>query len=148
VVIILKGHEAERLQHAIRHIAHRAQSFSHPVDRAGLGLKSDLDEITLRQRLCEAQQPAGCGDGLEFRFGAASVFEANRSQDGISKLDPGSAPRGVRLGEVGHTQMQYGAARYYVKDYGSPSSEFRTVQGRRGIEAALRKALTPCLPTD
>ena len=35
-------------------------------------------------------------------FGAAAIFETNRSQNGISKLDPGGAPRRVRFGEVGH----------------------------------------------
>lgn len=130
MVVVFKGDETERLQHATRQSVHRAQRLSHPVDRARLGLKSDFDKIALRQRLCQAQQSAGCGDGLQFRFGAASVFEANRSQDGISKLNPGRAPRGVRLGEVGHTQKQYGAARYCGKDYGSPSSGFRTPHAR------------------
>ena len=111
MVVILKGHEAEWLQDTVRDTVHRAQSFSHAVNRARLGLKSNFDEIALRQRLCQAQQSAGCGDGLQFRFGTASVFEPDRSQDRISKLDPGRAPRRVRLGEVGHTQMQYGAAR-------------------------------------
>lgn len=87
MIIVFKGHEAERLQHAVWDIAHRAQRLSHAVDGTRLGLKSDLDKIALRQRLGQAQQSAGCGDGLEFRFGAASVFEANRSQDRISKLD-------------------------------------------------------------
>jgi hypothetical protein len=41
---------------------------------------------------------------LEFSFGAAAVFEPDRSQHRIAKLDPGRAPRWVRLGEVGHNK--------------------------------------------
>jgi hypothetical protein len=54
------------------------------VHRAGLRLESDFYEVSLCQRLRDAQQPSGHGNGLEFRFGAAAVFETNRSQDGIS----------------------------------------------------------------
>ena len=103
MVVVLKRDEAERLQDSAGRLAHGTQDFRHAVNRAGLRLKGHLDEVALRQRLRQLQQAAGDGDGLKFRFCAAAVFEPDRSQDGISKLDPGRAPRGVRLGEVGHT---------------------------------------------
>ncbi len=103
MIVIFKRHEAERLQHSAGYLAHGTENFRHAMNRAGLRLKSHFDEVALRKRLGQLQEPAGDRDGLEFRFGAAAVFEADRSQDGISKLDPGRAPGRVRLGEVGHT---------------------------------------------
>jgi hypothetical protein len=107
MIVILERHEAERLQHAVRRLARRAQDFGHAVYRPGLGLKRDFYEVALAQRLRYAQQASGHGDGLEFSFSAAAVFEPNRSQNGISELDAGRAPRWMRLGEVGHSQMYY-----------------------------------------
>jgi hypothetical protein len=103
MVVIFQGNEAEGLQYAIRHFLHRSENFGHAVHRAGLRLKGNLDEVTLSQRMGDLQQAPSHGNGLEFRFGAPAVFETNRSQDGIAELDPGRAPRRVRLGEVGHT---------------------------------------------
>jgi hypothetical protein len=54
------------------------------MHRPGLSLKCNLDEVALRQGLRQAQQASGGRDGLEFSFGAAAVFETDRSQDGIS----------------------------------------------------------------
>jgi hypothetical protein len=108
MIVVLKGDEPEGLQHSVRHPLHGAENFRHPVDRPGLRLKGNFDEVALCQRLRQSEQAAGHGNGLQFCFGAAAIFEANRSQDGISKLDPGRAPRGVRLGEVGHKQLHYG----------------------------------------
>jgi hypothetical protein len=102
VIVIFNSHEAECLQHAFGCGSHRTQDFGHAVHWSGLRLKCDFDEVALCQRLRQAQQSAGGGYGLKFSFGAAAIFKTNRSQDGISKLDPGRAPRGVRLGEVGH----------------------------------------------
>jgi len=62
----------------------------------------------LRQRTRQTQQAAGHRDGLEFCFGAAAIFKPNRSEDRIAQLDPGRAPRRVRLGEMGHSQEHYG----------------------------------------
>ena len=117
MVVILKRHEPKRLQHTVLQAPRRAENFCHPVNRAGLRLKGDFDEVSLRQRLRHAQQASSHGDGLQFGFGAAAVFEPNRSQDGISKLDPGRAPRGVRLGEVGHKQLHYRTMPCCVIDY-------------------------------
>ena len=102
VIIVFEGDKAERLQHAIRHIACRAEYFGHAVHRPRLGLKCDFDKIALRERLRQTEQAPGYGNTLQFGFGAASVFQTNCSQNGVSKLDPGGTPRGVRLGEVGH----------------------------------------------
>ena len=84
MVVILNCHEAERLQHALGRLAHRAENFGHAVYRTSLGLKRNFDKVALRQRLRQAQQATSGRDGLEFSFGAAAVFETDRSQDGIS----------------------------------------------------------------
>ena len=84
MVVVLKRHEAERLQHAGCQLLHRAEDFGHAVHRAGLRLKGNFYKVALSQRVGQAQQASGHGDGLEFRFGAAAVFQAYRSQDGIS----------------------------------------------------------------
>ena len=97
------------------------------MHRASLGLERNFDEVTCAQRLLEAQQASGYGDGLEFAFRTAAIFKANRGQNGISKLDPGGAPRGVRLGEVGHKPPHYRSTRHSVTDYGGPLSEFHTL---------------------
>jgi hypothetical protein len=55
VIVILKGHESEWLQHAVRYAPHRAQSLGHAMDWTRLCLKSDFDEIALAQRLSESQ---------------------------------------------------------------------------------------------
>jgi len=84
MVVILDGHEAEGLQDAVGQLLHGAQDFGHAVHRAGLRLEGYFDKVALPERLRDAQQASGHGDGLEFSFRAASVFQANRSQDGIS----------------------------------------------------------------
>jgi hypothetical protein len=74
MVVILKRHKAERLQHALCHLLHRAEDFGHSVHRASLRLEGNFHEVTLRQRLRQLQQATGNGNGLEFSFGAAAVF--------------------------------------------------------------------------
>ena len=102
MVIVLDGHQAKGLQHAVSQPLYRAQDLGHAMHGAGLCLKGHFDKVARTQRLLEAQQASGDGDGLEFGFRAAAIFETNRSQNGISKLDPGGAPRRMRLGEVRH----------------------------------------------
>jgi hypothetical protein len=81
MVVVLDRHEAERLQHAVIELAGRSENFGHPVHRASLRLEGNFDEVTLAERLRQAQQASGYGDGLEFRFRTAAVFKANRSQN-------------------------------------------------------------------
>ena len=104
MVVVFKRHEAERLQYSAGYLTHGTENFRHSVNRARLRLKGHFDEVALRQRLRQLQQAASHRDRLEFSFGAAAVFEPDRSQHRIAKLDPGRAPRWVRLGEVGHTK--------------------------------------------
>ena len=47
VIVILKGHKSEWLQHAVRYAPHWAQSLSHAMDWTRLRLKRDFDEIAL-----------------------------------------------------------------------------------------------------
>jgi hypothetical protein len=44
------------------------------MNRSGLRLKCDFDEIALSQRLVQAQQASGHRDGLEIGFRAAAIF--------------------------------------------------------------------------
>jgi hypothetical protein len=84
MVVILKGNEAEGLKHAIRHFPRGSEHFGHAMHRARLGLKRNFDEVALSQRMGELQQAASDGNGLEFCFGAAAVFESDCSQNGIT----------------------------------------------------------------
>ena len=106
VVIVLKSHEAKWLQNSVWHTSRWTEGLGHSMHRTCLGLESDFDEVSLRQGHGQTQQASGDGNSLKFCLGAAAIFEANRSQNGISKLDPGRAPRGVRLGEVSHRSKQ------------------------------------------
>jgi len=81
MVVVLDRHEAEGLQNAIRHLPHRAENFGHTVHRASLRLEGNFDEVALSQRLRQAEQASSHGYGFEVGFGAAAVFEPNRSQD-------------------------------------------------------------------
>ncbi len=74
MVIVLDGHEAEGLQHAVIQLLGRTEDFGHGVHRAGLRLKGDFYEVALSQRVGQAQQASGYGDGLEFGFCAAAIF--------------------------------------------------------------------------
>lgn len=102
VVVIFNGNEPEWLQHSVGKVPHRAENFGHAVHRTGLSLESNFDKVALGEGLSQTKQSASYGNGLQVSFGATSVFQTDGSQNGISELDPGRAPRGVRLGEVGH----------------------------------------------
>jgi len=52
-----------------------------------LGLKRNFDEVALRQRARELQQSASNRDRLEFCFCAPAIFQTNRSQHNIAKLE-------------------------------------------------------------
>jgi hypothetical protein len=84
MIVIFKGHEAERLQYAVGHPPHGTKDFRHAVHRPGLGLEGHFDEIARPQRLSHAEQSARDGDGLEFCFCTTAVLKSDRSQDGVS----------------------------------------------------------------
>lgn len=84
MVIIFERDEAERLQHPIGVARNRIENFCHAVHGARFGLKSDLDEIALRELMRQAQQSAGGRNGLELGSGAPAIFCLNRSQDGVA----------------------------------------------------------------
>lgn len=81
VIVIFESDETEGLQDAGCHLAHRGKQFGHAVYRAGLGLKREFHERATSERLRQLQQSTRYGDALQFCFGAASVFQADRSQD-------------------------------------------------------------------
>jgi hypothetical protein len=102
MVIVFESDEAERLQDTGFRLSHGCQKLGHAVNRPRLGLKREFDEGTCAQSVLELQQASGHGDGLEFCFCAPAIFQTDCSQDRFAKLDPGRAPRRVRLGEVSH----------------------------------------------
>jgi len=102
MVVILDRDKTKRLQNAVESLAHRSKHLGHAVHRPSLRLKRQFDERSAPQRTLQMQEPAGHGNGLEVSFCAPAVFQTNRSQATVAKLDPGGAPRRVRLGEVGH----------------------------------------------
>ena len=117
MVVILERHKAERLQHTVDGLPHRAEDLGHAVHRPGLRLKRNFDEVALCNRLRQVQQAAGYGYGLELSFGAPAIFKPDCSQDSISELYTSCAPRWVRLGEVGHSRMNYRTMPCYTIDY-------------------------------
>jgi hypothetical protein len=84
VVFVFQRHKAERLQYSITHLPHRAKHLSHSMDRPSLRLKRNFDEVSLSQRLGQAQQATRNGNGLEFCFRAAAIFKPDRSQNRIA----------------------------------------------------------------
>ncbi len=84
VVVVLQCHKAERLQYRVLHLSHWTENFGHAVHRAGLRLKGNLDKVALSEAMRQLEQAAGCGNGLEFRFGAPAIFKSDRSQDRIA----------------------------------------------------------------
>ena len=81
MIIVLDGHKAEWLQHAVVQLPHGAEDFGHTVHRPSLRLERDLHEVTRAEGLRQAQEASGYGYGLEISFRAAAIFKANRSQN-------------------------------------------------------------------
>jgi hypothetical protein len=81
MVIVLDRHEAKRLQNAVVQLPRRSENFGHTVYRASLRLEGNFNEVARAQRLLQAQQASGDGNGLEFGFRTAAIFKTNRSQD-------------------------------------------------------------------
>ena len=102
VIVIFERYESERLEYTVGHTSHWAEDFGHAVHRSGLSLERNFHEVALGERFSQTQQPASDGNTLQFSLGATSVFQTNRSQNGVTELHPGCAPRRVRLGEVSH----------------------------------------------
>jgi len=74
MVVVFDGHEAERLQNAARQAAHGTEHFGHAMNRAGLGLERNFDELALPERFRQLQKAASHRNALEFGFGAPPVF--------------------------------------------------------------------------
>jgi hypothetical protein len=102
MVVVAERDEAEGLQGSVGSRAHRSKHFGHASYRTRLSLKSDLDKISLTQRLSQAQKPAGHGNGLKFGFGALTIFQNNLGQNGTTKLNTWRAALRMHLGEVSH----------------------------------------------
>ena len=99
MVVVFECDKAERLQDAVLQAPHGAEDFGHSVYRARLRLKGNFNEVSLRQRLRQPEQATGYGNGLQFCFGAAAIFEANRSQDGISSWTRAARREGCGWGK-------------------------------------------------
>ncbi len=76
MIVVTHGDEAEGLQNTLGR-TRGAKHFGHAVHGAALGLKGDLDKVTLLQSFCDPQETAGYGDGLKFAFGTLAVFHLN-----------------------------------------------------------------------
>jgi len=75
MVVIAKRDEAERLQRSFAGGANRDEHFGHASDRTAVDLEGNLDKVALAERSGKPQQAAGDGNGLEFAFGALTVFQ-------------------------------------------------------------------------
>lgn len=84
MVVVFNRYEAESLQHAVRHFSHRAENFGHAVNRPGLRLEGNFDEVALGQGLGQTEQASRDGNCLEVGFCAAAIFEPDRSQNRIA----------------------------------------------------------------
>src|SRR5207237_3432983 len=104
MVIITQRDKPKRLRATVGELPHGTEHLGHAVHRPRACVECDLDEIALIQPVAQYQQASGFRDGLEFGSSALAAFEADASQHGTGKLDPGRAPRWVRLGELGHKQ--------------------------------------------
>jgi len=74
MIIVLKRHEAERLEYASIRLSHWREDFSHAMHRARLRLECQFDERTGSQSMRQLQQTASHGNGLEFGFCAPAIF--------------------------------------------------------------------------
>jgi hypothetical protein len=54
MVIVLQGHETERLQHALIRLLHGSQYFGHSMHGASLCLESNFDKVALAKRIGDA----------------------------------------------------------------------------------------------
>ena len=130
MVVVAERDEAEGLQRYIRSRAHRSEHFGHAPYRARLRLKRYLDKISLGQRLGQAQQPAGYGDGLQFGFGAPAIFQDDLGKYRTTKLNTWRAMLRVHLGEMSHSRIYVTArpprAGYQRRMYSFPPEWFGT----------------------
>lgn len=74
MVVILEGHEAEWLEHALRRFSCSPKDFSHAVHGSSLGLKCEFNERAVDEWILHLQQSAGHGNGLQFSFCATAIF--------------------------------------------------------------------------
>ena len=75
MIVIAECDETKRLQRSVAGRANGAQHFGHASDWASLGVEGNFDKIALGQRPCKPQQAASNRDGLEFAFGALTIFQ-------------------------------------------------------------------------
>src|SRR5271165_2251157 len=123
VVLVTESHEAEGLEDAAPAFAHRVQHFRHAPHVAGLGLKGDLNEVTLRELPGQLQQASGDRNHLDIALGFLAVAELYQRR-GSCQLNSRSTMGGVSLGIVCHGQTQYGTAGKSTRDYRSPVYRF------------------------
>jgi len=79
MIVVAQRNEAERLQSPIGRFARGGQHLRHANDSSDLGLKADLDEVSMPERLGQFEQSAGHGDGIEFASRTLAIIESDRS---------------------------------------------------------------------
>ena len=124
MIIVAERDEAEGLQRPVGSRTDRGQHLCHASYRSRLSLKSDFHEISLAQRPGQSQKPASHRDGLEFGFGALTIFQYDRGQNGTTQLNSWSAALRMYLGEVSHG-TNYVMALPGVTGYRRHMSEWR-----------------------
>src|ERR1700733_11706740 len=129
MVLITEGYKAEGLKTGALRLplklsfglrpAHGLEHFRHSVDWAGAGLKGYFYEIASGEFALQLEQATGDGKGLKFCARSAAAFDLDGCGDGTVEMDSGRTPRGVGLGEVGHSQKYYDTAKWARADYQS-----------------------------
>jgi hypothetical protein len=84
MIVVLNRHKTEGLQNSVCHFPHGAEDFGHAMHRASLRLEGNFDKVALGERLGQTEQSSGHGNGLEVGFGAAAIFEPDRSQNRVA----------------------------------------------------------------
>ena len=142
MIVVAQGNEAKRLQAGALELAHRLQHFGHAVDRTGVGMEGNLYEVAGGKLLGQLQQPAGDGNGLEFRARLLAAFNLDGRGHRSVQLDSRCTPVGEGLGEVGHSQVNYAIAEPCRADYqsactGSRATGFCAITFCAGFGSAI-----------
>lgn len=129
MIVIAQRHKSERLVDDVWAASHRPEHLCHAVDVAGMGLKSNFDEIAFRQRLCQLQKAAGGRNHLKFGLGGLAVAQFQDGGCGC-ELNASCAMEGIDLGIVCHAADHYRTGLPPGRDYRSPVAGFLPTLGR------------------
>src|SRR5271154_6694130 len=95
------------------------QHFGHAVDRAGTRVEGDFDEVSGGELLGHVQQTTVDGNRLQLGAGSLAAFGHHRGGDRSIELYTRRTVIFLGMGEVGHSQLNYGTLRRAAADYES-----------------------------